>query len=145
MLHGRTIRVSYFSRYEYSGRRGGMWLVSWFASFEFSGGCVCNLSCHHSLYFISVSPAGLAAAPPFHLPLLSKSRRGISKPVINAQQYTNQTLNTMTDSSNSPKPYNCPVCDRKFGRSEHLRRHASAHANVKPFQCRFCQKRFARK
>ena len=51
----------------------------------------------------------------------------------------------MTDSSNSPKPYNCPVCDRKFGRSEHLRRHASAHANVKPFQCRFCQKRFARK
>jgi len=43
------------------------------------------------------------------------------------------------------KPYVCSVCGRKFGRGEHLRRHAIAHANVKPFQCKFCKKRFARK
>jgi Zinc finger, C2H2 type len=43
------------------------------------------------------------------------------------------------------KPFVCSVCGRKFGRGEHLRRHAIAHANVKPFQCKFCQKRFARK
>jgi uncharacterized Zn-finger protein len=49
------------------------------------------------------------------------------------------------DSSTTTKPYVCSVCGRKFGRGEHLRRHASAHANVKPFQCKFCQKRFARK
>src|SRR5271155_2800167 len=47
----------------------------------------------------------------------------------------------MTDT----KPYGCSVCGRKFGRGEHLRRHASAHGTVKPFQCNFCQKRFARK
>lgn len=40
----------------------------------------------------------------------------------------------------------CPICERKFYRAEHLRRHlTSVHNNEKPFTCGVCHKNFTRK
>jgi Fungal Zn(2)-Cys(6) binuclear cluster domain len=42
------------------------------------------------------------------------------------------------------KFHECDQCGRKFGRGEHLRRHAVIHAKVKAFQCESCHRRFSR-
>lgn len=40
----------------------------------------------------------------------------------------------------------CPICERKFYRAEHLKRHlTSVHNKEKPFTCEFCRKNFTRK
>ena len=48
----------------------------------------------------------------------------------------------------SPKPrhFSCPFpeCDKTYGRSEHLSRHAQSHRLQKPFRCQHCEKHFSR-
>ncbi|KAK6203480.1 uncharacterized protein RJT21DRAFT_139217 [Scheffersomyces amazonensis] len=45
------------------------------------------------------------------------------------------------------KKHKCPVCDSKFQRPEHVKRHLKSHSTDKPFQCDEpnCGKRFNRK
>lgn len=47
-------------------------------------------------------------------------------------------------SENIERPYVCEVCDRKFIRSTHLRRHMRIHTGEKPFACHICGRRYAR-
>ena len=42
------------------------------------------------------------------------------------------------------RPFVCQVCDRKFIRSTHLRRHTRIHTGEKPFACHICGRRYAR-
>lgn len=41
--------------------------------------------------------------------------------------------------------YSCKLCDKKFKRSSHLKRHMLGHGEVKPFCCNYCPKKFTRR
>ena len=45
-----------------------------------------------------------------------------------------------------PHHFSCPFpgCDKTYGRSEHLSRHAQSHKLQKPFRCQYCEKNFSR-
>ncbi|EER35297.1 predicted protein [Candida tropicalis MYA-3404] len=43
------------------------------------------------------------------------------------------------------KKYSCPICDGRFMRPEHVKRHLRSHTSEKPFECEQCQKTFNRK
>ncbi|CAN3366063.1 hypothetical protein DICA4_E30218 [Diutina catenulata] len=45
------------------------------------------------------------------------------------------------------KKHKCPICDSRFQRPEHVKRHLKSHSSEKPFQCEEpnCGKRFNRK
>lgn len=42
------------------------------------------------------------------------------------------------------RPFACEVCERKFIRATHLRRHMRIHTGEKPFACHICGRRYAR-
>lgn len=42
------------------------------------------------------------------------------------------------------RPFECEVCERKFIRSTHLRRHMRIHTGEKPFACHICGRKYAR-
>lgn len=52
-----------------------------------------------------------------------------------------------TDQINPKKKHRCPICDSRFQRPEHVKRHLKSHSSEKPFQCDEpnCGKRFNRK
>ncbi|PYI00162.1 hypothetical protein BO71DRAFT_312245 [Aspergillus ellipticus CBS 707.79] len=38
----------------------------------------------------------------------------------------------------------CNICDRRFKKTEHFKRHERSHTNEKPYECGVCHKRFSR-
>lgn len=42
------------------------------------------------------------------------------------------------------KRYQCPECDKSFGRSAHLKRHMTIHTDERNYACCHCDKRFRR-
>ncbi|TIA07829.1 hypothetical protein D6C80_09567 [Aureobasidium pullulans] len=51
----------------------------------------------------------------------------------------------MADNAGREKPLSCQVCNKSFGRSEHLKRHVLTHTRSREYQCRICRKSFFRK
>lgn len=52
-----------------------------------------------------------------------------------------------TDKVDPKKTHKCPICDARFQRPEHVKRHLKSHSSEKPYQCEEpdCGKRFNRK
>jgi uncharacterized Zn-finger protein len=40
------------------------------------------------------------------------------------------------------RPYKCPVCPRRFARSDARMRHIRLHTGERPYICRMCDRRF---
>lgn len=45
----------------------------------------------------------------------------------------------------SEKPFDCTVCEKKFGRRIHLAGHLKTYSEEKPFECAVCEKKFGRR
>ena len=43
------------------------------------------------------------------------------------------------------KEFQCEVCEKKFSRQEHLKRHMLTHTKVKTHECDICSKKFSLK
>ncbi|KAJ2664691.1 hypothetical protein IWW48_000638 [Coemansia sp. RSA 1200] len=49
------------------------------------------------------------------------------------------------DGGDPSKPFTCSICDSRFGRLEHVKRHQLVHTGQRQFGCPCCNKLFARK
>ncbi|CAG5120548.1 unnamed protein product [Candidula unifasciata] len=42
------------------------------------------------------------------------------------------------------KPYECPICNKRFGYKNNMKSHMKLHQGLKPYQCQICGARFTR-
>lgn len=42
------------------------------------------------------------------------------------------------------KPYECPICGKRFGYKNNMKSHIKLHAGIKPYQCNVCGAKFTR-
>ena len=68
--------------------------------------------------------------------------------VVQGQLITVDTVEALSEQERQElepdRPFACEVCDRKFIRATHLRRHMRIHTGEKPFACHICGRRYAR-
>lgn len=57
---------------------------------------------------------------------------------------TNFTYDAINDVENKQKYYQCKVCEKRFTRQTHVKRHMMTHSNIKPYKCGHCDKCFSR-
>lgn len=46
------------------------------------------------------------------------------------------------DKRPAPKRFQCPHCEKSFGKSSHLRDHIRTHTGDRPYRCQYCDKAF---
>lgn len=73
-------------------------------------------------------------------------RIGASEIVAPMPSETKDSRQSSTE-ADMKKKHKCPICDARFQRPEHVKRHLKSHSLEKPYQCeeRDCNKRFNRK
>lgn len=47
-----------------------------------------------------------------------------------------------SDKRPAPKRFQCPHCEKSFGKSSHLRDHIRTHTGDRPYRCEYCDKAF---
>lgn len=72
-----------------------------------------------------------------------EASRVVSEMLVN-EVANNQKTSNKKPLSEVERPFVCEVCDRKFIRSTHLRRHMRIHTGEKPFACHICGRKYAR-
>ncbi len=75
--------------------------------------------------------------------LQMEASRVVSEILINDVESDKRSSNKRP-LSEVERPFVCDVCDRKFIRSTHLRRHMRIHTGEKPFACHICGRKYAR-
>lgn len=72
-------------------------------------------------------------------------KQAIQLDITNSATNTTTTVTVVPHGSGDNIIFGCPLCDKQFKRSEHLKRHhRSVHSNIRPFHCTFCEKKFSR-
>ena len=62
--------------------------------------------------------------------------------VENSEQKLEELRRQFTFKANSPKPFECDHCKKRFGTRVLVRQHLVQHSDVKPFKCQQCDKGF---
>lgn len=57
---------------------------------------------------------------------------------------TNFSFEAVNDVENNQKYYLCKICEKRFSRQTHVKRHMMTHSNIKPYKCPQCDKSFSR-
>lgn len=50
----------------------------------------------------------------------------------------------INDTENNQKCYQCNICEKRFTRQTHVKRHMLTHSSIKPYKCKSCDKSFSR-
>ncbi|KAJ1951708.1 hypothetical protein EC988_003954 [Linderina pennispora] len=92
-------------------------------------------------HFSSPSPTSPQSSP--------AATHRVETSVVTVQGSTQEPMVTTTSTTivggDPAKPFMCSLCNARFGRLEHVKRHHMVHTNERPFSCPTCKKTFARK
>ncbi|KAJ2082504.1 hypothetical protein H4R24_001530 [Coemansia sp. RSA 988] len=102
------------------------------------------------LAYATVHATSTPSLEPQQQPTLQPPQRASAGPAtpetaaegVSAVATVATTVSTAGDPS---KPFMCPMCDSRFGRLEHVKRHQLVHTGERQFECPACNKSFARK
>ncbi|XP_041470293.1 uncharacterized protein LOC121419889 isoform X2 [Lytechinus variegatus] len=61
------------------------------------------------------------------------------------QKPISKGMSVRSRSHETPKPYGCSVCGKKFRNTSHRKEHMYTHTGKKPFECSLCPKSFRRR
>ncbi|CAF0734356.1 unnamed protein product [Brachionus calyciflorus] len=62
----------------------------------------------------------------------------------NKINFLNINQNNENNNSKQAKPHVCPICQKRFARSDMLIRHSRLHSGVRPYRCNRCGQEFSR-